>query len=119
MHVASSSKIQRISLGISPLIYPVKFIDDIVKRVYQNKLIPWISISGLDGSIFDSAKEVGLRKYLPKLEKLYKMKFNSKIIIQKDLKKIVEKSLKTKNVITISVGPNNVHDILDLLRLNH
>ncbi len=37
----------------------------------------------------------------------------------KEIQKIAENSLKTKKVVSITLGPNNVHDILDSLQENH
>ncbi len=37
----------------------------------------------------------------------------------KEIQKIAENSLKAKKVVSITIGPNNVHDILDSLEENH
>ena len=113
---ANSNNIKRVSLAISSLIFPSLFIENILKRVFQNGLIPHIPLSGLDDNILDNAKEIGLAKYLPRIEKLGKMKFNSLLNDQKQAKKLADQALKAKRNITITVGPTNVHDILDSIK---
>jgi hypothetical protein len=46
------------------------------------------------------------------------MKFNS-VTVGKNAIKIAQQALETKRVVTVTVGPNNVHDILDSLQTNH
>ncbi len=118
IHVAKANKIKRISLALSPLIFPLDFVEKSVKEVFDSGLTPKTPISGLDDDIFTSAEEIGLRKHLPKIEKLGKMRFSNHQST-KEIKKIAENSLKTKKVVSITIGPNNVHDILDSLEENH
>jgi len=118
IRVAKANKINRISLALSPLIFPLDFVERSVKEVFESGLIPKTPISGLDDDIFASAKEIGLRKYLPKIEKLGKIRFPNHQSV-KEIQKIAENSLKTKKVVSITIGPNNVHDILDSLEENH
>jgi len=66
--------------------------------------------------LFNEAKEIGLGKRIGKLEKIV---ISSSDNITTFSKKEVEMSIKTKKVISIKVGPNNVHDILDSLEENH
>jgi len=118
IRVAKANKIRRISLALSPLIFPLDFVERSVKEVFDSGLTPKTPISGLDDDIFASAEEIGLRKYLPKIEKLGKMRFPNHQSA-KEIQKIAENSLKTKKVVSITIGPNNVHDILDSLEENH
>ena len=37
----------------------------------------------------------------------------------KKIEKIVEESIMSKKIVLISVGPNNVHEILDEVRSDH
>jgi len=118
IHIAKTNKIMRVSLALSPLIFPLSFVEKSVKQVYNSGLAPKTPISGLDEDIFTSAKEIGLRKYLPKIEKLGKMRFSNHQYT-KEIQKIANNSLKTKKVVSVTIGPNNVHDILDSLEENH
>lgn len=119
IHVAKTRKIKRISLALSPLIFPLDFVENSIKKVFDNGLVPKTPISGLDDDIFDSAKEIGLGKHLQKIEKLGKMRFSNQHFTKKEIQKIAKNALMTKKVISISIGPNNVHDILDSLEQNH
>lgn len=110
--VAKKEKIGRISLSLSPLLFPLWFIDQNTGFVLQNKLTPWITLAGIDDSIMTTAKEIGLGKYLQKIDRLSNQKFSRSKFEQNMAKKV----LATKQTVTVSVGPNNVHDILDSLK---
>ncbi|MGY5151374.1 MAG: thiamine biosynthesis protein [Candidatus Nitrosopumilus sp. bin_6a] len=105
----------RVSLALSPLIFSSEFIDNSLKQVFSKKKIPIIPLTGVDNSLFDDAKEIGLERNMRKIEKMI-------IITTEEIplfsKKEVENALKTKKTITVKIGPNNVHDILDSLE-NH
>src|SRR3972149_774693 len=119
LSIALLNKLKRVSLAVSPLVFPQFFIDRVTSRVYQKNIIPHIPLSGIDENILDCAKEIGLEKYLSRIERLGKMKFNLVIGSKNNAQKIAQQILKTKRVVTITVGPNNVHDILDGLESNH
>lgn len=116
--VAKSNKIRKISLSLSPLIFPSYFVNSIIKRVFKKNFIPWLPLAGLDRDIFDNAKEIGLEKYIIKIEKLANLKFDGKSY-EKEAQKIANQAIKTKKVVSVIVGPNNVHDILDSLKVDH
>ena len=65
-------------------------------------------------SSFDNAKEIGLEKYIPKIEKLLQTKIpsNKKIKIQN---KDVDDVLKNKKTIAVKSDSNMIHTILDSL----
>ncbi len=117
--IAKLNKMKKISLSISPLIFPSPFVDAIIKRVFEKNIIPHIPLAGLDDDILDNAKEIGLGKFLPKIEKFGKMRFNSINTTINEAKKIAKESEHTKKSISIEVGANNIHDILDSLELEH
>ena len=106
---------KRVSLALSPLVFSSEFIDNSVKQVFGKKKIPILPLTGVDSNLFDEAKEIGLKRNMKKLEKMIIITSNE---IPPFVKKEVESALKTKKKITIQVGPNNVHDILDSLE-NH
>ena len=113
--VAKSNKLKKISLPISPMIFPSSFVDTLIKKVFEKNLYPHIPLAGIDDDILDNAKEIGLGKFLNKIEKFGKMKFNSFKGNQNEVQKIVKQSMNTKQSISVIVGPNNIHDILDSL----
>ena len=115
--MSKKNKICRISLPVSPLIFTQSFIDKIASRILQEKLLPHIPLSGIDENILERAKEVGLEKNLPEISKFGKMNLDSKK--GKNTKEIAKNALKTEKVVKITLGPNNVHDILDSLKENH
>ncbi len=116
---AIKAKIGRISLAVTSLIFPPWFIEYNTKVVFRNNLFPWFPLLGIDNSIFENAKELGLKKYLSKMEDLCKLKFQRKNISKSKVHQILRKALQTKKTIKIKVGSKNVHDIIDLLKSNH
>lgn len=105
-----------VSLALSPLVFSTDFIDSSVKQVFEKKKIPIIPLAGVDTSLFDEAKEIGLERNIKKLEKTVINRSNETPVFSK---KAVELALKTKKKISVKVGPNNVHDILDSIEENH
>jgi adenylyl- and sulfurtransferase ThiI len=116
--VAKSNNIRKVSLSLSPLIFPSSFVNGIIMRVFKKNFIPWLPLSGLDKDIFDNAKEIGLEKHIMKIEKMANLKFNGKTS-EKEAQKIANQAIKTKKVVSVTVGPNNVHDILDSLKVDY
>ena len=116
---AKLNKIKKISLPVSSLIFPSSFVDANIKKVFEKNLFPHNPLAGLDDDILDNAKEIGLGKFLPKLEKFGKIKFNSINTSFNGAEKIAKESEHSKKSISIAVGPNNIHDILDSLELDH
>ena len=119
VRIATITNTKRISLAISPLIYPVDFVEGLIKQVYSNNLIPYSPLSGLDDNVFETAKEIGLEKYLSRIKKLGGSKFSNFKQSPKKIEKIVEETITSKKTVLVNVGPNNVHDILDEVRSDH
>ena len=109
---AKQSKISHVSLATSPLIFPSDHIEILQKRVFSNNLIPHIALAGIDTEIIRNAKEIGMDKYVSKIEKLAKTNFNK-------TKLKTNKGKTSKKTIKIRFGPNNVHTILDSLEIEH
>lgn len=111
---AKLEKIKKVSLPLSPLVFPMWLIDENADAVLHNKRTPWIALSGIDDSIMKTAKEIGLGKHLHKIERFGKIRFEK---TKSDIKTsdIVSRSIKSKKSITVRIGPNNIHDILDSL----
>ncbi len=101
-----------VSLALSPLVFSSEFIDNSLKHVFEKKKIPLIPLAGVDINLFDDAREIGLERNTKKLEKMVTINSNE---IPTFAKKQVDTSLKTKKIVSVQVGPNNVHDILDSL----
>ena len=110
---AKEKKISHISLATSPLIYPSKYVETLQKRIFSAGMIPHIPLSGIDSEIMKNAKEIGMEKYISKIEKFLK------IDLVKSNKKASKNEKTTKKIIKIKLGPNNVHAILDSLEIEH
>ena len=116
LEIMLQSSIKRVSLAISPQIFSSDFLDNALKIIFSKKKIPLIPLSGVDTNLFDEAKEIGLERNIKKLENIATIHSDE---IPPFAKKEVENALKTRKVVSIQAGPNNVHDILDSLEENH
>jgi hypothetical protein len=110
---AKEKKISHISLATSPLIFPSTYVESLQKRVFTAGMIPHIPLSGIDSEIIRNAKEIGMEKYILKIEKFFKINFTKSKI------KLNKKAKMEKRIIKVSLGPNNVHTILDSLEIEH
>ncbi len=116
--IAIRTKIERISVAISSLIFPAWFIEYSTKVVLKKNLVPWFPLLAVDDSIFENANELGLEKYISRIQDLCKLKFGNNI--QKDkIRKISQIAIKTRKMIIVKTGTKNVHDIIDSLKSNH
>ena len=106
----------KISLSLSPLIFPANIIDNALNRIFSKKKIPIIPLAGVDNQLFIEAKEIGLERNMKKLEKMINITSND---VPKFSKTDVELAHKTKKEISVKLGANNVHDILDSLSEDH
>ena len=68
---------------------------------------------------FGSAREIGLEKYLNRIKKLGTTKFHNSKQPAKRIEKIVNESIMSKKTVSVNVGPNNIHEILDEVRSDH
>ena len=110
---AKKENISHISLATSPLIFPLTYVETLQKRVFAAGIIPHISLSGIDSEIIKNAKEIGMEKYIIKIEKFMKTNFTKSKSSPNKKEKI------SKEIIKIRLGPNNVHTILDSLEIEH
>ena len=117
--IATRTKIERISVAISSMIFPAWFIEYNAKVVLKKKLVPWFPLLGVDNSIFENASEFGLEKYMPRILNLCKLKFRDDNIQKDKIHKISQTAMKTRKTIIVKIGTNNVHDIIDSLKSNH
>jgi len=113
-HLAKKYKIQKVNLSLSPLVFPAWLIEENIEIITKNKLTPWIALSGIDHTIIETAKEIGLGKYLHRIEKFGQYRFTHS---KQNVSSIIQKTLSTHQTIKVKIGPNNIHDILD--SINH
>jgi len=116
LHEAKTNKLNYISLGLSPLVFSQEFIENSMKKVFQNNNLPIIPLNGIDSGMFAVAREIGLEKQIPKMKKVIIMNSSD---LPNTTEKDVKSALNTKKTVIVLVGPNNVHDILDSLEENH
>jgi hypothetical protein len=111
--LAKKHKIQRVCLSLSPLVFPMWLIEQNLDVATKSKIIPWISLAGMDQALIDTAKEIGLGKYLSKIDRLGSLKFAQS---KDNISGMVQKALKSHQSVTVKIGPNNTHDILDSIK---
>ena len=116
--IALREKISFVSLPISPLVFPSMLIKKLENKIFDLGLIPLIPLSGIGFEIFDNAKEIGFEKYLTKIEKTLQTK-----IVEKYDKKLSNKAISSimasKKTVSVKLGPNIIHEILDALEVKH
>ena len=111
--LSKESKIDHVSVAVSPVMFSGNFIDNAVRRVFENGIIPVAPMNGIDTGIFADAREIGLEKHISKIKKLILMKSDD--VLPPFSKKAADDAIKSRQVVSIEVGPNNLHDILDSL----
>ena len=94
------------------MVFPSSHIETLQKQVFSEDLIPQIPLSGIDSEIIKNAKEIGMEKYISKVEKFARTNFTK-------VKSKTNKGKLSKKMIKIRLGPNNVHTILDSLEVEH
>lgn len=119
IYIAEKEKIRRIGLAISPMIFPSKFSEYNANLISQKKLIPWFPLSGIDSTIIENAKEIGLEKYIIDLKNICKVRYNTKAADDFKALKYAKESIKSLKSLSITVGSKNIHDMIDSLKSNH
>lgn len=104
------TKIKHVSIAVSPLIFSTDFIDRSMRCIFGNNLLPVLPLFGIDDRMFDDLKEIGMEKNISKIKKRLSMKLSNSTNLSR---KIIDNALKSKKTISVNVGPNNTHDILD------
>ena len=117
--IATNTKIERISVAISSMIFPAWFIEYNTKVILKKNLIPWFPLLSVDNSIFENAGELGLEKYRSRIQNLCKLKFRGNSIQKDKIHKVSQIAMRTRKIIIVKTGTKNVHDIIDSLKSNH
>lgn len=104
-------------LGIENLIlstsqiFPYNFYKYCVKFTFENGFVPICTIYGLEQVLTFDVKDTGIEKFLNSLSKFTNLAFKEPEIA--NLNDSVKQIMKTRKNITIKIGPNNLHDVLD------
>lgn len=108
---ARSCGISRVSVPVSPLIFPAEFVDYTTNRIFESKKTPILPLSGLDSGMFADAGQLGLERSIPGVARLLRGAGKAAGFAAEQL----EQALKSRQKVSVMVGPNNVHDFLDSL----
>lgn len=114
--VAKDSKIKRVSLPVSSQMLPIEFTDRISDFLHESGIIVHLPIEGSEDNIRSRARKYVLEKYLAKITIHRNSEFSG--IRQARFKANAARAAHNKQVITVRIGPNNLHDILDSLGNN-
>ena len=104
-------KESHVSLPLSPLIFPQRFIDDNIKIVFSQNKIPLIPLSGVDSELILDSRELLIENSFKKIEKLNFSEYNVQLASKTEIQDICKAGKK----IMLEIGPNNLHDILDAI----
>ena len=111
--VAKNSKISRISLPLSNSIFPRTFVESINKFIYKSGFVPHLPIEGKEDYLRQMAKEYVLEKYINKIKIHKNTKFAD--VVSRKFGENALMAIKNKQEIIVTIGPNNIHDILDAI----
>ena len=112
--IAKKMEINHVALPISPLIFPSRVIDEFLLNFNKQKIITYIPLGALENEIYKNAKEIGLGKFVSNIENLSKIDFSNGLN-KKNYQKSIDDALKKSKTLSVKIGPNNVHEILDQL----
>ena len=106
-------------LPLSATIYPLWFIELIMKRITHAKKTPWMPLMLLTDEIQQAAKVFGLEEKLKSVNNLtVRTAFKKKDHYGEYLGKVdvlSRKAMKNMKTISLKVGPNYLHDIIDAI----
>jgi hypothetical protein len=106
-------------LPLSAAIYPSWFIELIMKRITLTKKIPWMPLMFLTDEIQQAAKVFGLEEKLKSFDNLaVRTAFKKKDHYREYLAKadvLSRKVMQNMKTISLKVGPNYLHDIIDAI----
>ena len=112
LNEVKSKDLDFISIPISSLMVSQDALMLVMKKIFQENKFPIFPLSGVDKTIYDSAREIGMEQRIGKMNKIIGSSLGE---IPKNSQKDVTITLKTKKTVEVTIGPNNVHDILDSL----
>ena len=106
-------------LPLNATIYPSWFIELIMKRIIHTKKTPWMPLMLLTDEIQQAAKIFGLEEKLKSVDNLtVKTAFKKKDHYREYLGKadiLSRKAMKNMKTISLKIGPNYLHDIIDAI----
>lgn len=112
--IAKRTKINYVCLPLTPIIHPTEYIEHWFFEATNQKLLPIFPLWNSEDNIITNLNELGFddSKYLDNLVKK-RININSKYRID------VSNSLKSCRQISVKIGPNLIHEILDSLNINN
>ena len=87
-------------------------------KIFDYGLVPYVPLSGIGFEVFENAREIGLEKYIGKIEKIIQTKIEEKHSKESSTKDI-DGILKNKKIVRVKLGPNIIHEMLDALEVKH
>ena len=105
-NTAKKAGISHVSLPLTPLLFPAGLIDDTFRRFVKKGIIPYAPLGALEDEIYRNASEIGLGKFVSGMGGAYGT----------DHPADGARATVTSRKISVDIGPNNVHEILDELR---
>lgn len=105
----------RISLAVPPAIFPAGVVDSYLERAFRRGMIPLVPLAGSGAGMYEIAREVGLGEAgIRRLERKIGAASATAAVQAADRTDAAVQAADAQKI-TIRVGANNVHDILDAL----
>ncbi len=102
--VAKKSRISRICIPSTPMVFSAEQIDRWVSGALKDGLVPYTPLGGLEKELYANAKEAGIWEFLPARQTPKKSPGTAKKVIAEGKKIVIE------------TGVNGVHAMLDALK---
>ena len=87
-------------------------------EIFDSGLVPHVPLSGIGSELFENAREIGLEKYIMKIEKILQTKIEEKRA-KKLSNEAIGSIMANKKTVGVKLGPNIIHEILDALEVKH
>ena len=110
---AESCGIPRVSIPASTMVFSAKIVDGMAERVFKSNKVPILPLNGLDAGVFADLRELGLERNTRKIAKLFSQNPSGAVDFAKE-----PDAVKSRQKVSLKVGPNNVHDFLDSLDIH-
>ena len=112
--LAGELGLNHISLPVSPLIHSAGFVDSCIMDAVRNGFTPVVPLGGMTDDLFKTAREIGLAKYVGKIERLAGPMMGRSRESDDDHPSLAE-AVVSRRRIRVQAGPNSIHNMLDSL----
>ena len=112
--------IRNIALPLSTTVFPSWFVSDIVSDVAK-VAVPWLPLMFMSDELYSNADLLGLKDFITGIDSIRKTDFDAdkyaQVMKTINLQDIVDRAIKSIKTVDLEMGPNYLHDIIDLVTI--